>query len=453
MIKISLIFIGFFLFLFMIYFSIVSIIEKERHAASRAFVLAIILPISYLLIPELLGEYAHIYSTILMSLTVISGLILIFPFKIKISRANEIPLQRYDERDIMFSRRELMPGSDKFDEFYKRKPDKKALDDKFRVKPGLLNKNANLYDPLSFAAANASFKTVEAFYDLLDKESQIQNKVKIDDKEITRFIKKWAQKLGVISIGITELKDYHLYSVKGRREKYGKPVILDHKFAIAFTVEMDKTMLEFAPNGPTVMESAQQYLEAGTIAVQIAEFIHKLGYEAQAHIDGNYSVVCPLVAWDAGLGEIGRMGLLMTPQLGPRVRIGVITTNLPLITDSRKYDNSIIEFCEICKKCADACPPKAIPFEGRKLADGINRWKINAEACYTYWCTIGTDCGRCMSVCPYSHPNNFLHNIVRYGIRVSPIFRIFALKMDDFFYGRIPPPINKSKTNSFDYLD
>ncbi|MFQ6103859.1 MAG: hypothetical protein ACE5OP_06150 [Candidatus Glassbacteria bacterium] len=57
-----------------------------------------------------------------------------------------------------------------------------------------------------------------------------------------------------------------------------------------------------------------------------AEYLHirNLGYPARTHIDGNYRVVCPLVARDAGIGEIGRMGLLMTPRLGPRVRIAVV---------------------------------------------------------------------------------------------------------------------------------
>ena len=49
------------------------------------------------------------------------------------------------------------------------------------------------------------------------------------------------------------------------------------------------------------MESAQQYLNAGAIAAQIAAAIQSLGYEACAHIDGNYQVVYPLVARDAGL--------------------------------------------------------------------------------------------------------------------------------------------------------
>ena len=83
---------------------------------------------------------------------------------------------------------------------------------------------------------------------------------------------------------------------------------------------MDKEMVDTAPLGPTAMESAQQYVDSGIVALQLAQFIRRLGYSARAHIDGNYRVVCPLVARDAGLGELGRMGLLMTPDLGPRVQ-------------------------------------------------------------------------------------------------------------------------------------
>jgi len=245
-----------------------------------------------------------------------------------------------------------------------------------------------------------------------------------------------------MSVGVTELRDYHLYSHLGRNEPYGQPVDLKHKFAIALTVEMDKHMLDHAPHGPTVMESAQQYLVSGAIAVQIAAFIRNLGYPARAHIDGNYRVVCPLVARDAGLGEIGRMGLLITPGLGPRVRLSVVTTDLPLSVDQRTRDYSVLDFCVRCKKCAVVCPSNAISLDDRIEIDGVKRWQINAEACFTYWNTIGTDCGRCVRVCPYSHPDNLLHNVVRFGVGNSSVFRALAVTLDDYLYGRTPPALD-----------
>jgi reductive dehalogenase len=213
-----------------------------------------------------------------------------------------------------------------------------------------------------------------------------------------------------------------------------------HKWAFALTVEMHKEMIDSAPLGPTVMESAQQYLSSGAIATQIAAFIRKHRWPARAHIDGNYRVVCPLVARDAGLGEIGRMGLLMTPELGPRVRIAVVTTDMPLVPTPRGGDPTMMDFCRICKKCADVCPSQSISFEDPGFVDGVTRWQIDQASCYTFWSTVGTDCAKCVRACPYSHPDNLLHNIVRGGIRTSSRFRRFALKMDDVFYGRTPPP-------------
>jgi ferredoxin len=298
---------------------------------------------------------------------------------------------------------------------------------------------ATAYDPLHFSAADASFFTIEQLRPFVDGATA-SNRVVPDPQAMTEFVKRWGQKLGALSVGITELRDYHLYSVVGRGDEYGQLVELQHRFGIALTVEMDKRTLDSAPLGPAVMESAQQYVASGTIAVQMATFIRKLGYPARAHIDGNYRVVCPLVARDAGLGEIGRMGLLMTPRLGPRVRLAVVTTDLPLVTDRRTFDSTTIDFCERCKKCAAICPSGAISSERRTLVDGVKRWQIDSEACFTLWCQMGTDCARCVKVCPFSHPDNMLHNLVRLGVRHSSLVRELAVRMDDLLYGKHPEP-------------
>lgn len=174
------------------------------------------------------------------------------------------------------------------------------------------------------------------------------------------------------------------------------------------------------------------------IATQLALTLRNLGYEAKTHIDANYDVICPLVARDAGLGEIGRMGLLMTPKLGPRVRIAVVSTDASLLVDKPGYDNTVIDFCLRCKKCANVCPSASIPFGERQNHPGGLRWQINQESCFTYWCTVGTDCGRCLAVCPYSHKVNAFHDFIRWGIRNNFIFRRVAVKLDDIFYGSRP---------------
>jgi len=205
---------------------------------------------------------------------------------------------------------------------------------------------------------------------------------------------------------------------------------------------MDHAVMQNAPDAPVVMESAKQYVEAAKIALQLGYFIRSQGYPARAHIDGNYRVIAPLVARDAGLGEIGRMGLLMTPRLGPRVRLGVVTTDLPLVADSPGDDASVIDFCLACKKRATNCPVGAIPSGDRTRVDDGLRWAIDPETCFRYWNIIGTDCANCMRVCPYSHPDNATHNLVRCAIRRSATARRAMLWLDDVFYGKKVPIVD-----------
>jgi len=427
------------IFISLAWAGIVSLQEKEKRAASRFFTLALLLPIPFLLVSFFEFPYQMPAGIILLVLTYGSAIVLAAPSGKKRLFTKPVTSTQIDERDTMFSRNELIPGTDAFKAYYKRKPEHKKVDDNFRAKAGLLQPGTSQYNPVAFASADTSFATIEA---LRDRVNGPVNKQKTETvpEDISQYIKNWSKKLGAINCGITELKSYHIYSVGGRKERRDKPVVNKHKYAIAFTVEMSKEMLSAAPAASVVMESGQQYLASGVIALQVAAFIRNLGYEARAHIDGNYEVVCPLVARDAGLGEIGRMGLLMTPKLGPRVRISVVTTNIPLAMDEPLNDYSVTGFCTLCKKCADACPSQAISFAPQEDINGVKRWQINQEACFTLWCTLGTDCGRCISVCPYAHPDNLLHNIVRTGIKNSSAFRKAALHLDDYFYGRKPVP-------------
>jgi len=113
-------------------------------------------------------------------------------------------------------------------------------------------------------------------------------------------------------------------------------------------------------------------------------------------MDGNYLLVANRVAMDAGLGEFGRCGMLLTPQFGPAVRFSVVTTDIPLVADSRS-EFGITEFCRICRNCALLCPAGALAMEDRP-----SDWKVAPEKCYEKWRQFGTDCSICISACPLS---------------------------------------------------
>jgi len=420
-------------------YSVVTAYHEQQHRAAGIFLcLMFCVPLPYFLFAVLNFPGKLIIVWILLVIPVLSVVLLLFPSSTRPEIQASTPTARIDERDTMFSRQELQPGSSRYERYYKNHPAAKLTDDTFRMYPGLLAPNTRYYHACAFQAAQASFDTIKSLRAHVNGKVAPQ-RVDLNAREITPFIKHWAHQLGALDIGITRLKPYHLYSYGGRDDRYGKPIKAEHEFAIALSVPMAWEMMRYAPRAPVVMESARQYVNVGVIALQLAAFIRNLGYEARAHIDGNYELVCPLVARDAGLGDIGRMGLLMTPRQGPRIRLSVVTTNLPLICDQNGFEPSLIDFCEQCQKCARNCPAQAIPFGPRQEIKGALRWQINSEACFTHWTKIGTDCGRCIQVCPYAHPDNLFHNVIRRLIKFSPLLRSWAVILDDISYGQRPP--------------
>jgi len=428
--------IGVLMLLVACWFVFTSIREGERRAALRLVLLMV--PAAFLFfIPLFLHAHAGgLMGWIMTGILIAVVFFILWPDTGRPMEDEGVP-DRVDERTVMFSRVELVKGTERFHSYYRMHPEHFQADEQFREYPGLLQSGARFEHPWIFAAAQSTFDTVKLLHQQVDGPLH-STRTKADADKITRFLTEWCRTMGAHSVGITLLKPHHLYTYGGRAHNYGKKTENHHRYAIVFTVEMNYDRVQMAPKSPITLESSARYLHAGEIAVQLALMIRKLGYPARAHIDGNYQVRCPQIARDAGLGELGRMSLLITPTAGPRVRIGVVTTDIPLVITPRKPDPSVIDFCRICKKCADACPSQAIPFDDIKKQFGARQWIINQEKCFTYWCQTGTDCGRCISVCPYAHPDNAMHRMIRFFIRKSSRMRRAALWFDDLIYGRKP---------------
>lgn len=104
----------------------------------------------------------------------------------------------------------------------------------------------------------------------------------------------------------------------------------------------------------------------------------------------------------AGLGWIGRMGVLVTRQYGPHVWLGSIFTDAPLRTETAPL---ISRQCGSCRKCQEACPVGAIKGAGWQL--GLNRADlVDIEACQAHRRERGRQadapmCGLCLAVCPF----------------------------------------------------
>jgi len=109
-----------------------------------------------------------------------------------------------------------------------------------------------------------------------------------------------------------------------------------------------------------------------------------------------------LSAHMAGLGWIGKNCLLITPDMGPRVRWATVLTDAPLETTG----GSSGERCGECRKCVDVCPVKA--FTGQPFRAGEPRAaRFDATKCDRYFSKMREKdaetavCGLCLYACPY----------------------------------------------------
>ena len=113
------------------------------------------------------------------------------------------------------------------------------------------------------------------------------------------------------------------------------------------------------------------------------------------------------VAQRAGLGVIGKNGLLITEEFGSFVYLGEIVTNIQF-----EPDTPIPNGCGDCTRCITACPTSAL------LGDG----RMNAKKCLSYQTQtkgmmpkefrkknrkIIYGCDICQLVCPYNQKKDF----------------------------------------------
>ena len=426
------------LILFFFIFSIYSLLEKEKRAWQRSSLILCLLILTnliFFIIAEPLRNWLFGGLFFIVSASLI---ILFWPSLRKTSIEIVGPQTKIDERDVIFARFEYQPGTELFNTYYRRKPEYREVDDEIRKIPDLLTPPHIKKNPWDFWLADAEFNFLEAQLTHVDGKKN-EEIFALSATENTRQIKNMVKYLGSDVCGICLVNQAYVYSHVGRGpEPYGQEIKLEHKYAIVFALEMDLVMVKYAPQAPVIVETAKKYVEAAQISIILADFIRSLGYPARAHIAGsNYQAVLPPLAWQAGLGELGRLGVIITHKYGPRARLGLVTTDLPLIPDEPRVWG-IQEFCQKCQKCARNCPAQAIPKGEKTEENGVLKWVLKREECYRFWRKVGTDCAVCIYVCPYSKPANIFHNLIRKMTEQSAAAQSLSIWADDFFYGRFP---------------
>jgi epoxyqueuosine reductase len=215
----------------------------------------------------------------------------------------------------------------------------------------------------------------------------------IDARALTEDLRRKAREIGISAIGFAPYDEKYEFAEFGPWETGTVVVCL---------LEQDWEISQQLPSRKTELHVMRVYEELAIRTASIGEVLQGKGFRAQQLSYGGEAIFIHY-ALEAGLGQLGLNGQLLTPQAGSRLRIALMMTNATL-EYGQPVDYGIPAICDQCHLCIRRCPPGAIPnqrFESR----GVMKAKIKTHRCLPVMAQAHA-CGVCMKVCP----------IQRYGL-------------------------------------
>jgi len=222
-------------------------------------------------------------------------------------------------------------------------------------------------------------------------------------KDVTEEIREKARELGFGEVGFTKYDRKYTYKSKKAWVKY--------EHAICLALEQDYWQTQTIPSMEAEFAHFGTYEVEGALALDLADFIRDLGYRAQIHSPNDNSAAYIPMFVEAGLGQLGANGQLLSPHFGNRSRLIIISTDA-IVTYDEPVDYGIHKFCEMCQVCVNRCPGRALVKE-KVFWRGVEKHKLMYDRCRPVMATY-EGCGVCMLVCP----------VQRYGM--APVMEHFV---------------------------
>ncbi|MEN8615222.1 reductive dehalogenase [Dehalogenimonas sp. THU2] len=263
---------------------------------------------------------------------------------------------------------------------------------------------------------------------------------------------------GMLSVGFTKLETDTTMKLMyeygpSNKEKYtfadvdepsyvkGVEQVYPNKCKWVITVANQESQ-ELWKRNPYPLQVQIRYPRAQWIQEQFQGFMTSLGYYALSE-GGNGTGIAPAFGVMSGMGEMGRMNRMITPEWGPTVGIFRYVTDLPL-PDDKPIDAGFLNFCKSCKKCAEACLEGAHSTETEPTWEvtgpwnnpGHKAWFEDSRKCRAYQ-SLPDSCnaGTCLAVCTFTkYEKAGIHEVIKSVVSTTSMFNGFFRQMDDIFY-------------------
>jgi epoxyqueuosine reductase len=207
-------------------------------------------------------------------------------------------------------------------------------------------------------------------------------------RELTDLVKKRAAEIGISAVGVAP------YDAKYVWEPFLDKWVGDR--VVVCVLEQHYEATQSAPSLRAERAALAAYGTLYKMENSLADYIRELGYAAREGV-GNSLGAAIHFGVEAGLGQLGLNGQLLTPFAGSRCRIVMINTDAPLAID-RPVDYGVTALCDECQVCIRRCPTGAISSK-REYHRGVEREKIKIERCVPMVAQVH-GCAVCMKVCP-----------------------------------------------------
>lgn len=175
-----------------------------------------------------------------------------------------------------------------------------------------------------------------------------------------------------------------------------------HRQAIAIGYPMNREEMLHVPHKRASVEVMAVYRKVGKVALELSEYLRDCGWAAKSYFDTKSTELLHIpLAVQAGLGELGKHGSVISKEYGSNFRLSSVLTELPL-ADSQPVELGVDDMCVSCRICTTKCPPDAI-FDTKQMVRGVEKWYVDFDKCVPYFAeTAG--CAICLEVCPWSEP-------------------------------------------------